>query len=254
MASFHHTLKSGKKGMAADHAIYIIRQGKYRNREDLVCSGHGNLPAWSEDDPIRFWKMADAHERANGAVYREHEIALPSALTREQQSELAETLVHELVGDKAYQYAVHAPDSSLEGATNTHLHLIYSGRIPDGIARPPAQMFARHNPVNPSQGGCKKEGGGRNRLQVRDDLIALRKRSADTQNAALARYGHDVRVDHRSLKDQGIERQPERHLGPARIKGLSGREKAAYVAARRRARQGQAAEVTSSDGMQAAEG
>jgi len=253
MASFHHTLKSGKKGTAADHALYITRQGKYRNREDLVCSGHGNLPAWTGGDPNRFWKTADARERANGAVYREHEIALPSALTREQQIELAETLVHELVGDKAYQYAVHAPNSSLEGTTNTHLHVMYSGRIPDEIDRPPEQMFARHNPVNPSQGGWKKEGGGRSRLQVRDDLIALRKRCADAQNAALAHYGHDVRVDHRSLKDQGIERQPERHLGSARIKGMSGREKAAYVAARRSARQGQTAKVTSSDGMQAAE-
>ncbi|WP_372382384.1 MobA/MobL family protein [Xanthomonas sp. NCPPB 1068] len=253
MASFHHRVKSGKKGTATEHATYIARQGKHRHREDLVCAGHGNLPAWSQDDPIRFWRTADAHERANGAVYREHEIALPGVLSREQQIELAQTLVQELIGDKAYQYAIHAPDSALEGVTNAHLHLMYSGRIPDGFDRGPAQMFARHNPVNPARGGCKKEGGGRSPLQVRADLITLRKHSADIQNAALARYGYDVRVDHRSLKEQGIERQPERHLGPARIRSMSEREKVAYVAARRDARLSQTEVGTSLDWMHDAE-
>ncbi|HBD39171.1 MAG TPA: plasmid mobilization protein, partial [Cupriavidus sp.] len=47
MASFHHCLKSGKKGTAANHAAYITRQGKHGHREDLVCTGHGNMPAWA---------------------------------------------------------------------------------------------------------------------------------------------------------------------------------------------------------------
>jgi hypothetical protein len=34
-------------------------------------------------------------------------------------------------------------------------------------------------------------------------------------NEKLHEHGHDVRIDHRSLKAQGIERQPTTHLGPA---------------------------------------
>jgi hypothetical protein len=34
-------------------------------------------------------------------------------------------------------------------------------------------------------------------------------------NNALERAGHDVRIDHRSLKEQGIDREPQIHIGPA---------------------------------------
>ena len=34
-------------------------------------------PKWAEDDPQKYWAAADAHERANGRLYREVEFALP---------------------------------------------------------------------------------------------------------------------------------------------------------------------------------
>ena len=80
MASFHHRIKSGKKGSAAEHAAYIARKGAFRARDDLLFSGSGNLPGWAEGDPNKFWRAGDKYERANGAVYREHEIALPDEL------------------------------------------------------------------------------------------------------------------------------------------------------------------------------
>lgn len=233
MASFHHRIKSGKKGTAANHAAYISRQGKHSDREDLVESGFGNMPAWAEEDSAKFWKLADKHERANGAVYREHEIALPDELTREQQLELAAALVRVLVGKKTFQYAVHAPKSSLEGATNTHVHLMYSDRMQDEIGRQPELFFHRNNPRHPEQGGCKKDSGGKNRLMLRDEVIETRRKCAELQNAALAKYGHDARVDHRSLRQQGISRKPERHLGQARIRKMSALDKAQHLAARR---------------------
>jgi hypothetical protein len=41
-----------------------------------------------------------------------------------------------------------------------------------------------------------------------------RERFAQLQNERLREYGHEARVDHRSLEAQGIERQATRHLGP----------------------------------------
>jgi hypothetical protein len=232
MASFHHRIKSGKKGTGADHAAYIARKGKHSHRGDLVCSGYGNLPNWAGSEPSVFWKAADKHERANGAVYREHEIALPDELTRAQQKELVGDLVAALAGDKPYQYAVHAPISALEGAANTHLHLMYSDRMQDGIKRSPEQTFSRHNRKYPERGGCRKDSGGKNPLVLRDDVIETRRKCAELQNAALAKHGHTARVDHRTLKQQGIDRIPERHLGPARIRNMSSAEQERYVAAR----------------------
>ncbi|MCP1582068.1 hypothetical protein J2S80_000063 [Pseudoxanthomonas mexicana] len=63
-------------------------------------------------------------------------------------------------------------------------------------------------------------------------MIAMRKLAADIQNAHLARQGYVVRVDHRSLREQGRLRAPERHLGPGRVRRMSGTERAEYTATR----------------------
>lgn len=236
MASFHYRIKSGKKGNAVEHAAYIARDGKYSARGDLVDSGVGNLPDWAVEDPKAFWKMADKYERANGAVYREHEIALPGELSLEQLCELSLAHTTELAGERPFQFAIHVPQSSIDGAANPHLHLMVSDRLPDGIDRPPERMFCRFNPAHPQKGGCRKATGGRSRLQLRDELIETRRRCAAIQNAALERYGHAARVDHRSLKQQGIDRKPEPHLGPSRVKLMTSEDKAGVVARRLRGR------------------
>ena len=203
MASFSFQIKSGGKGDALGHSRYVARRGHHGARADLVLSGYGNLPPWAGADPEKFWRAADEHERANGATYRELVIALPNELTGPPLLALVSDLVHQLVGARPYQYAVHSPRSSLQGEQNVHMHLMYSDRMPDGIERSPEQTFARFNPFWPEQGGCRKMGGGRTRMQVRDDLIAMRKLAADIQNFHLARHGYAARVDHRSLREQG---------------------------------------------------
>jgi len=228
MASIHHSIKSGKKGSARRHSIYIGREGSNSTREDLIHIGYGNLPDWAQGNPGYFWRMADKHERANGAAYREHEIALPNELTKEQLIELAERLVRNLVGGKPYQYAIHASEGSIGNIQNPHIHLMYSDRVPDGIDRAPDQMFSRFNAKAPETGGCRKDSGGKAPLQLRQEVTATRKLAADTQNHMLAEYGYEGRVDHRSLRERGLERRAERHLGARFIEEMGVAEKAAY--------------------------
>jgi len=52
---------------------------------------------------------------------------------------------------------------------------------------------------------------------------------ADIINAKLEEKGYSARVDHRSLKEQGIERAPERHLGPGKVRNMSAEEKLVFV-------------------------
>lgn len=232
MSSFHLRLKSGKKGTAVEHATYITRQGCYSKREDLIAAGHGNMPHWATT-PHDFWRAGDKYERKNGAVYREHEIALPEELTQAQQLHLVSDLITVLVGEKPYQYAVHANESSLEGVRNTHLHLMFSDRMPDEFGRTPEQTFRRYNAQSPEKGGCRKDSGGKDPLALRDKMIGTRRACAVLQNEALARHGHSARVDHRTLRQQGILRTPEQHLGQAQIKHMGQEEKMEFVAARR---------------------
>ena len=60
----------------------------------------------------------------------------------------------------------------------------------------------------------------RNPWNSRELLGEWRERAADYQNRALELHGHEVRVDHRSLEEQGIDREPTIHEGyTARLMG-----------------------------------
>jgi len=89
------------------------------------------------------------------------------------------------------------------------------------MERDPDQFFKRYNAKNPEHGGAQKASGGKARGELKDELLATRQRWAEVQNEHLARHGHDVRVDHRSLNDQGIDRVPEKHLGGAGVRALA---------------------------------
>lgn len=236
MASFHHCIKSGKKGSAEEHAAYIVRQGKYAARGDLLATGMGNMPTWASECPSLFWRFADRHERSNGAAYREHVVALPNEMRLPHQIELVERLVDVLVGPRPHQWAIHGPESSLEGVENVHVHIVYSDRVDDGINRPPEQAFRRFNRMSPRKGGFRKESCGRTPTEVRKAMKAMRLQCAEIQNELLAKYGHEGRVDSLTLIEQGMDKTPERHLGQARIRGMSEEEKAGYVADRHAAR------------------
>jgi len=216
MASYHLSVKTGGKGNASPHADYIAREGKYAREKDsdLEHKESGNMPAWAAHKPSEFWKAADTSERANGCTYREIEIALPRELKPEQRLELVRDFVQQEIGDRhAYQFAIHNPKAAIAGGEQPHAHIMFSERLNDGIHRDPEQYFRRANSKDPERGGAKKMRFGETPTERKEHLFAQRERWADLQNKYLERYQHTDRVDARSLKDQGIEREPERHLG-----------------------------------------
>ena len=220
MASYHCSVKVGAKGHACAHAAYISREGKYSGKaryEDLEATSAGNMPLWAAHNTAHFWSAADEHERANGATYREIEVALPREMTLEQRRALVEDFVAREIGDKhAYQWAIHTPKAALEKGEQPHAHIMYSERTRDDIERDPEQYFKRYNGKAPARGGCRKDSAG-----TEERLQATRQRWAEVQNAHLERHGHQDRVDHRSLKKRGIARAPELHLGGSGVRALA---------------------------------
>ena len=214
------------------HLAYITRQGSYSKRDDLVTVGWGNMPDWAKQQPMLLWKASDMHERNNGSTYRSFTISLPNVLSIDQLIDLAWAEAELLAGLKPFHFALHMPHSSLQEELNPHIHVAICDRVPDGFSRTPEQMFRRYNPTRPDLGGCRKDSGGLTRLQLRDQIIAQRKAVADTMNDHLRLHGHSVRVDHRSLREQGKERAPEKYLGPKRIRLMSADEKIAFLAER----------------------
>ena len=228
MASYHCSVKVGGKGKARGHAAYIARDGYYAERggyEDLEATGYGNLPSWAEGEPGRFWSAADQYERANGATYREIEIALPRELNLAQRQELVLDFIRHEIGERhAYQWAIHNPGAALAGGEQPHAHIMYSERTADGIERAAVQYFKRYNGKHPERGGCRKDSAG-----TEERLLETRQRWAEVQNAHLQQYGHATRVDHRSLAAQGIDRAPEQHLGGRRVRQLAPEQREALL-------------------------
>jgi hypothetical protein len=213
MASYHCTVKVGFKGKGASasaHAAYILRQGKYALKEDIVAGGSMNMPAWAAHDPQLFWEASDEHERERGSTYREFELALPRELTPAQRVALVEDFIGSSLGGRhVVQWAIHCPRAALDGGEQPHAHIMYSERRLDEIKRDPEQFFKRWNAKLPDRGGCQKDSAG-----TEDRLQLTRKLWEVIQNGHLERYGHDARVDHRSLEEQGrSDELPEVHFG-----------------------------------------
>ena len=97
---------------------------------------------------------------------------------------------------------------------------MFSERQRDGIDRNPDRYFKRYNAKAPEKGGARK-GYGPNAGQTLkaaervDELKALRSRWADLVNAHLERAGLDERIDMRSYREQGIEREREGRQKPS---------------------------------------
>jgi len=229
MESLHFGIRSGKRGTATDHLNYITREGSYAARNDLVATGYGNMPSFAQDQPMLLWQASDRNERKNGSVFRSLTISLPNVLTTQQLTELAWAEARRLAGTKPFHFALHISRSSLRGEPHPHVHIVICDRVPDGIERSPEQMFKRHNPTHPEKGGARKDSGGKTPQALHSHVTAQRKAAAEEINAALAKYGHDGRVDHRTLRERGIHRAPERYLGPARIRKMTTEERASYA-------------------------
>ena len=88
MAIYHTHISSGSRDdgqSAAVKVAYILREGAYGGRHDLVTSGSGNMPAWASTDPRRLFEAADLYERANGRLFVHVWVALPNELNAPQR-------------------------------------------------------------------------------------------------------------------------------------------------------------------------
>jgi hypothetical protein len=156
-----------------------------------------NAPQWMRDRQ-RLWNGVEFREdqstkRGTAQLARNIELSLPHELTHEQHVELVCEFVKAEFVDRGMvaDIAIHAPPYRGDG-TNHHAHILLTMRdIDEGVF------------------------GNKNRAWNEDELLEQwRERWADYQNRALDKYGFEARVDHRSLEDQGIDREPTTHLGP----------------------------------------
>lgn len=211
MAIFHRSVKTVSRS-AGRSAVAAVA---YRTAERLVDQRTGELHDYRRKRGVEFtelflpkgapewahirgalWNAAEqAETRKNSTVAREFEIALPAELSAQQRERLARDLAREIVDRHrcAVDLAIHAPGKAGDNR-NYHAHILLTTRRlgPQGFTEKTRELDDRKS----------------------REVDRWRERFAQLQNERLQEYGHETRVDHRSLEAQGIERLPTRHLGP----------------------------------------
>jgi hypothetical protein len=203
-----YILREDDYGPASAHVRYLTREAaNVKSREDLAHSEWHNLPSWADNKPAQFFAAAEEYERSNGRLSTTWEIALPRELPRPQQITAVRDFLDTQIAKQPYAWALHDSKASDNGM-NPHVHVIFSSRTIDGIHREADQFFKRYNPEHPEEGGARKDTSTHDRR-----AIALQRQVwSDIANWHLERAGVDERIDPRSLKDRGIDREPETRL------------------------------------------
>lgn len=181
----------------------------YRKKQGVI---HTEIvtPDGSTMSRERLWNMAEAAEkRKDGTPAKEYEVALPSEVTPEERTRLALELARTISKQEKCVVDVSIHEPARRGdERNYHAHLLCTTRE----LTPTGELGAKCI-IEKSDGERKKIGlGGR-----REGLLKIRAAWAGIVNDSLERFGIADRVDHRSLAEQGIEREPTRHKGVAAV-------------------------------------
>ena len=214
MAIYHLSVKpisrtDGRSATAAAAyraAIQIsdARTGKlhdYRRKQGVVSAVllvPEAAPKWAHDRS-QVWNAAEIAEvRKNATVAREFEIALPAELNDLQRQQLAHEFAQELVNQHGCiaDVAIHQPSGGGD-QRNHHAHILLSTRRlgPEGFTDKTREL-------DDYSSGPKW-------------VHKWRERYAQLQNRYLQQAGCEVRVDHRSYQNQGVDVLPSCHLGPS---------------------------------------
>jgi MobA/MobL family len=197
-------------GLIAD---YQLRHGVV----DKFIVARDEAPAWSYDRG-QLWNAAEHKEdRANGRLATEIELALPCELTDAQRRELVMGFVRGIVAQHgvAADVAIHAPGQGGDHR-NHHAHVLLTHRElgADGygeIAHTRIQTRKRKGKDGQHRQEQEKVSGI---AATPADIKVIRKAWERDVNRAYEQSGLDIKVDHRSHEDRGIEDDPTKHLGP----------------------------------------
>ena len=186
---------------------YTAKQGVEHAEIVLPEPGAGTMGVnadWARNRSA-LWNAAEfAEKRKDARVAREFEIALPHELSAEERLEATREFAQELADrySAAVDFAIHAPHD-VSDVRNHHAHVMMTTRqvTEDGLGE--KTYLERENKWLLS-----------NDLPTTDmQLLDIRQRWEGIANERLAMAGLDIRIDHRSHMERGLEIAPTEHMG-----------------------------------------
>ena len=172
---------------------------------EIMLPAHlsGENMDWALNRASLWNSVENAESRKNARVAREIQVTLPFELPAERRLEMARTFSREIADHYkvAVDLAVHDPRPSGD-PRNFHAHLLLTTREVSS-----AGLGAKT--------GLDMATSERIRLglpNLSQEFTAIRERWATLTNEALREANIEARVDHRSLAEQGVDREPTPHI------------------------------------------
>ena len=188
---------------ARDGLVHDFRHKKEVMHAEIVLP-EGVDASWAKNRND-LWNAAElAEKRSDARTAREFEVALPHELDSEQRLELTRSFSQYLADryGAAVDFAIHAPQDASD-IRNHHAHILMTTRTVGADGLGDKTLIERSNRR------LLAEGSPTSHLQLRD----IRRSWEQISNRALALAGHDIRIDHRSHQDRGLEISPTEHMG-----------------------------------------
>ena len=217
MAIYHFSIKPISRGdgrsavaAAAYRSAQILDDHRYGKIQDYERKSGVELsqiyaPADVSPDLLdrnKLWNAVEKSEnRKDACLAREFEIAFPDELNEQQRKAMLDELCKQIVNKYGVvvDASIHAPHAeSGSDKRNYHAHIMFTTRAID----PSSGLFAdeKYRDFN-------KPMGSKTTKEWREAFAIL-------TNKHLEIGGFESRVDHRSLKDQGLDCEPTIHEGP----------------------------------------
>jgi hypothetical protein len=191
-----------RTGRTYDHSG---RQGVLHKEIMLPNQFAAEQMSWSKDRSNLWNTVENADVRSNARLAREYLVALPAELSPQARINLVTGFSRELV--ERYRFAldiaIHAPrDYPGSDPRNFHAHLLATTRevTRTGLG---AKTTLEWSDTHRRQAGLGPAVG---------ELLYVRERWAMAANAALEQEHVNARIDHRTLRAQGIDREPKPHI------------------------------------------
>ncbi|OCJ34447.1 Ti-type conjugative transfer relaxase TraA [Agrobacterium tumefaciens] len=156
-------------------------------------------------DRSALWNAAEfAEKRKDARVAREFEIALPHELSTEGRLKAARAFAQDLANryGAAVDFAIHSP-SEHGDIRNYHAHVLMTTRQVGKAGLGEKTCLEHKNARLLANGMATTD------MQLRD----IRQSWEGIANRQLQREGLDVRIDHRSHAERGLELSPTEHMG-----------------------------------------
>ena len=211
------------QSMTDEKSGKVFTNATHQDVEHCELSIPKNSPKWVQEllvgdvhkNSEKLWNAVEQFEkRVDAQVYRDIEFSLPHELSSEERLDLAREFIKDNFTSKGMiaDWCVHNHFDEVEEIEKPHVHVMLTMR--EAVERD-STIFQKLKSYMGLERASSEMVFGPKVVEWNSKILLCnwREKWADYANVHLAKAGLDMRIDHRSYEDQGIELIPQPKLG-----------------------------------------